>query len=83
MFFISPFLANPTTFNLNESKGRLLTYSLVLHCTQMRMASICGDIILSPELEGLTIPSSRATPAWVAIPPRLELLKKSEDYQIF
>ena len=42
----------------------------------MRIASICGDIILMPpELaEGLLIPSSKATPAWVAMPPLLELL---------
>ena len=46
----------------------------------MRIASICGDIILTPpELEeGLLIPSSKATPACVAIPPRLELLNLNE-----
>lgn len=44
----------------------------------MRMASICGDIILiPPEPEvGLLIPNSRATPACVAMPPRFEFLKK-------
>merc|ERR1712102_30301 len=49
------------------------SYSRVLHWHQMRMASIWGDmqiLLLLPAL-GLMIPSSSATPAWVAIPPLL------------
>ena len=43
----------------------------------MRIASICGDIILMPPdpVPALLIPNSRATPACVAMPPRFELLQ--------
>ena len=52
------------------------SYSLTLHWHQMRMASICGDIIFMPEPEGRVMPSSRATPACVAMPPRFEFLQR-------
>ena len=51
------------------------SYSLVLHWHQMRMASIWGDMQILPLAAcGRWIPSSRATPAWVAIPPLLLFL---------
>ena len=52
------------------------SYSLTLHWHQMRMASICGDIIFMPDPEGRVMPSSRATPACVAMPPRFEFLQR-------
>ena len=54
----------------------LTSYSLVLHWHQIKMASICGDmqILLLLLACALVIPSSRATPAWVAIPPLLLFL---------
>ena len=65
--------------NFERSVWDCTLYSLTLHWHQMRMASICGDMVLSPPLcEGRVIPSSRATPAWVAIPPRLELLQEKK-----
>ena len=63
----------------SKFKPNELTYSLVLHWHQIRIASICGDIILMPELEARTMPSSRATPAWVAMPPRFEFLEWDPD----
>ena len=55
---------------------RIVTgYSLVLHWHQMSIASIWGDMQILPLAAcGLWIPSSRATPAWVAIPPLLLFL---------
>ena len=50
-----------------------LSYSLVLHWHQMRMASICGD---RPFF--LVMPSSIASPAWVAMPPHLLLLGRKQ-----
>ena len=50
-----------------------LSYSLVLHWHQMRMASICGD---RPFF--LVMPSSIASPAWVAMPPHLLLLRRTQ-----
>merc|ERR1719245_2153870 len=55
------------------------SYSRTLHWHQMRLASICGDIIFMPEPDGRVMPSSRATPACVAIPPRFELGFKHGD----
>ena len=61
----------------NISRQRAPTsYSLTLHWHQMRMASICGDIIFMPDPEGRVMPSSRATPACVAMPPRFEFLQR-------
>ena len=56
----------------------LTSYSLVLHWHQMRIASIWGlrDFFL-------TIPSSRARPACVAMPPHLLLLQSKPIYILF